>query len=386
MSHLTKSNDYQNNQVWSVSDFVAIFNQTIEYAYPFVSIQGELTNFKVSKNKWVYFDLKDENSSVRFFGTIYGLPGPLEDGMLVKVNGSPRLHPQFGFSVSVQSIHPVGEGEIKKAADLLQAKLQKEGLFEVSRKRPIPYPPTKVGLVASSESAAFHDFMKILNHRWTGVDIRLIDVQVQGESAPGQIVGAISELNATDVEVIIVTRGGGSPEDLAAFNHEVVVRAVATSRIPTVVAIGHEVDTCLAELAADKRASTPSNAAELLVPDKKWELANIEQISDELNRLMSVHLLNHKDAVQQSAKFLDSSLEQMVEAAKKEVMSVGSLLNSLSPKNILNRGYALVRSEDGTLISNIKKLKIGDKIAIELSDGNVAAKIIGRTNNAKFKK
>jgi exodeoxyribonuclease VII large subunit len=142
---------------FSVSEFVALLNQTLEYAYPNVTITGELANFRVSKNRWAYFDLKDEEATVRFFGTIYQLPGPLEDGMMVAVRGVPRLHPQYGFSITVQHIQPVGEGSIRKAAQLLEAKLTAEGLFDPERKRPLPYPPAHIGLVASAESAAYRD-------------------------------------------------------------------------------------------------------------------------------------------------------------------------------------------------------------------------------------
>ena len=259
------------NPTFTVSDFVAVFNQTIEYAYPTVTITGELANFRVSKGKWVYFDLKDDTSSVRFFGTVYMLPGPLEDGMLLQVDGVPRLHPTFGFSITAQSLKPVGEGSLKKAAALLEAKLTKEGLFSDERKRAIPYPPKRIGLIASGESAAYADFMKILTGRWGGIEIVHVDSQVQGAAAPAQIIRALDLLNAhgEELEAIVITRGGGSADDLQAFNVEQVVRAVAASRVPTLVAIGHEVDTSLAERAADRRASTPSNAAELLVPDRQ---------------------------------------------------------------------------------------------------------------------
>src|SRR6266540_4574397 len=180
---------------FTVSEFVAVLNQTLEYAYPNTVISGEIANFRVSKNRWVYFDLKDEQASVRFFGTIYQLPGPLEDGMVVAVRGVPRLHQQYGFSITVQSIQPVGEGSIKKAAALLEAKLAAEGLFDEERKRALPYPPRRIGLITSGESAAYRDFIKIINARWGGVEIVLLDVQVQGEAAPGQVVRAIEYCN-----------------------------------------------------------------------------------------------------------------------------------------------------------------------------------------------
>ncbi|HMH30993.1 MAG TPA: exodeoxyribonuclease VII large subunit, partial [Methylomirabilota bacterium] len=270
-----------------VSEFVALLNKTLEYAYPNVTIIGELANLRVSKNRWVYFDLKDELSTVKFFGTVYQLPGPLEDGMLLKVKGTPKLHNLYGFSVNVQSIQPAGEGSIRRAADLLKAKLAKEGLFDDSRKRALPYPPQRIGLVTSKQSAAYADFIKIINARWQGVNIELIDVQVQGEPAPAQIAAAIDQFNAQaePPEVLILIRGGGSAEDLAAFSSEIVTRAVVASRTPTLVAIGHEVDLSLAELAADQRASTPSNAAELLVPDRKGTLEALQAVTGQLEQL-----------------------------------------------------------------------------------------------------
>ena len=180
----------------TVSEFVALFNQTLEYAYPSITIVGELANFRVSKNRWVYFDLKDEQCTVKFFGTVFQMPGPLEDGMMLKVRGQPRLHNQYGFSVNIQQVQPAGEGSIRKAADLLKAKLEKEGLFDVTRKRLLPYPPQRIGLITSGQSAAYADFVKVLGARWGGLTIELIDTQVQGEIAPQQIVAALAQFNS----------------------------------------------------------------------------------------------------------------------------------------------------------------------------------------------
>ena len=148
--------------ILSPTDFVALLNQTLEFAYPSVIIEGELSNFRIAKNRWIYFNLKDEVSSVAFFGTVHQLPGPLEDGLSVQVVGQPRMHQKFGFSVNVQSIMPVGQGSIKKAADLLAAKLMAEGLFELSRKRSLPTYPSRVGLITAGSSAAYADFIKVL--------------------------------------------------------------------------------------------------------------------------------------------------------------------------------------------------------------------------------
>lgn len=373
-----------NDVVLSVSDFVALVNQTFEYAYPFVTIAGELANFKVSKNRWVYFDLKDDTASVRFFGTVYMLPGPLEDGMLLEVRGNPRLHPLFGFSVNVQSMRPVGEGSIKKAANLLEAKLRKEGLFDDARKRLLPYPPKTIGLVTSKESAAYADFIKILNHRWRGVDLQLVDVQVQGDAALPQIVSAITHLNqlADPPDVLVVIRGGGSADDLQVFSTEQVTRAVAASRIPTIVAIGHEVDVSLAELAADMRASTPSNAAELLVPDRR-DIA--KRLVEQRLRLMDIVT----DKVAYEQQYISRVREQLLEAvenvlkhAKEQNTRRSQLLAVLSPEAALKRGYAIIRSEQGDVLKSGKSISTGDKVRIQLADAQIRAEVREVSQNA----
>lgn len=360
----------------SVSDFVALLNQTLEFAYPSVEVAGELANFRVSKNKWVYFDLKDEFASVKCFGTVYTLPGPLEDGMLLEVKGSPRLHPLYGFSITVQSLQPVGEGSIKRAQALLLMKLEAEGLFDPARKRPLPYPPARIGLIASVESAAYADFIKILNERWAGLDISLYDVQVQGEAAIGQVVGAIEHFNqeAKPVEVLVITRGGGSAEDLAAFSTEQVARAVAASRIPTLVAIGHEVDISLAELAADQRASTPSNAAQLLVPDKSAEQQKFNQYKDLLIELVRQR---HDERVQLLAdqkRELALTLERLFKNAQHSLDLRAQLLAALNPLAAMQRGFAIVSSQ-GRVVKATKQLKAGQDVTIRLSDGEAGATI-----------
>lgn len=365
--------------ILSPTDFVAVLNQTLEYAYPSVLVQGELANFRVSKNRWVYFDLKDDYSSVKFFGTVYQLPGPLEDGMLVQVRGLPRLHQQYGFSVNVQFMQPVGEGSLRKAAALLEAKLVAEGLFDADRKRPLPYPPRKIGLIASSESAAYHDFIKVLNSRWGGVDIVLADVQVQGEVAIGQIVRALDYFNthSDDVEVLVLTRGGGSPEDLAAFSTEQVTRAVAASRIPTMVAIGHEVDVSLAELAADQRASTPSNAAELLVPDKRQTLDMLQSLKLQFGQRLQEQLLSVRNGLEAGAERLHDRMKNVLRHEQQIFTSKSHLLRALNPEAPLKRGFAIIRS-NGRIVRLGKQLKTGQKVALQLQDTEVNAKIVDK--------
>lgn len=365
--------------VYGVSDFVAYLNQTLEIAYPYVTIEGELSNFRVSKNRWVYFDLKDDEASVRFFGTVYSLPGPLEDGMLVWVSGSPRLHPQYNFSVNFQTIQPVGEGTIRKAADLLTAKLAAEGLFDPERKRPLPYPPARIALVTAGSSAAYADFLKILNARWRGITIDHYDVLVQGEQAPAQLVAAITAVNASAElpDVLVLTRGGGSAEDLAAFSHEAVTRAVATSRIPTLVAIGHEVDVSLAELAADQRASTPSNAAELLTPDRQEALRQLAAAKKDLQTVLQRLVRGRQEKLGLVKQELDQRLQVVYGAAEAWLATRRQLLEAYNPTAALQRGYAVVRAR-GQVVKRLAELQIGDDIRLLLQDGVAGATITSK--------
>lgn len=359
-----------------VSEFVALLNQNLEYSFSGVTITGELANMRVSKNRWLYFDLKDDYSTVKFFGTIYNLPGPLEEGMMLKVKGLPKLHNLYGFSVNVQKISLAGEGSIKRAAELLRAQLQKEGLFDPSRKRALPYPPKKIGLIASEQSAAYADFIKIINARFSGLEILFIDVQVQGEPAPDQIKEAIESFNEhSDMpEVLVIIRGGGSAEDLAAFNTEIVTRAVAASRIPTLVAIGHEVDVSLAELAADQRASTPSNAAELLTPDKKHLINNLAncQISLDSGLVNTLARAKHKLALQ--SENLQTLLITKLEQIKQNYQAKSDLLEALSPHNILQKGYAIIYKNTQP-VTSVKSLSINDKISVVLGDGKLISQV-----------
>lgn len=362
--------------VLSPTDFVALLNQTLETAYPVVVIEGELTDFRVSKNRWVYFDLQDEQASVKFFGTVYNLPGPLEDGLTISVVGYPRLHPRFGFSVNIQSIAPVGEGSIKKAADLLRAKLEAEGLLDPNRKRSLPAIPKTIGLITASNSAAYSDFIKILNERWGGVEVHLADVYVQGQQAPLQIVRAIEHFNELPQlpDVLVITRGGGSAEDLAGFNDERVVRAVAASRIPTLVAVGHEIDVSLAELAADQRASTPSNAAQLAVPSRQDAQSRLKNMRRGLTNELNQRFKDESGQAEQATKYLTSQVNLLLKNLQNEIASTRKLIKVFDPLSVLKRGYAII-SKGSQHINSVRGLKLGDKLDIRLADGSVTANV-----------
>ncbi len=351
---------------FTVSEFVAAINQTLDMAYPDVEVEGEVSGFSINQGKFVFFDLKDESASVSCFLMAFNLRVPLEDGMKIKVKATPKLTNKGRFSLTVKKIELSGEGTLKRAYEILKAKLEKEGLFDPARKRPLPQFPKKVGIIASETSAGYMDFQKIANELWGGVEFQLAHVQVQGEAASNQIIAAIEYMNEmTDLpEVIVVLRGGGSLEDLAAFNDEQVARAVATSRVPTLVGVGHEVDITLAGLAADVRASTPSNAAQLLLPDRV-EYANIlerwkSQLSSSMNRLIDG---KRKELLQ----LIEESMNQLLDNTQLKLDSLSRTLRGYDPRQALKRGYAVARV-DGKVLRSGKGLKIGSVVMLELSD------------------
>lgn len=367
--------------VLSPSDFVAVFNQSVEAMYPTITIVGELSNLKVSKGKWVYFNLVDDNASLKFFGTVRALPGPLEEGMNLEVVGSPRLHPHFGFSINVGSIQVVGRGSIAKAQQLLEKKLEHEGLFAEKRKRSLPYPPQKIGLISSIESAGYADFIKIANKRWPSLEISVIDTLVQGMQAPGQLVEALENFNQSpkEVDVIVIVRGGGSADDLAAFSTEAVVRAVASSRIPTIVAIGHETDVSLAELAADRRASTPSNAAEMIVPGLDEERARITSIKKLLNTSTKTFYDNKARELEEQRTEMVLILDKVFTQANYSLKQNMVVLKALDPRAPIKKGFALVKDKQGNIIRSVREANKRKSMNIVFSDGNVDAKVVSKS-------
>ncbi len=349
-----------------VSECIALINQTLEGAYPSVTVVGEVSSFTVNQNKYVFFDIKDEQASLNCFMTVWQLRTPLEDGMQVEVVAQPRITPWGKFSLTVREVRPVGEGSLQKAFELLKVKLQKEGLFDVERKRSLPSLPSHIGIISSTQAAGYNDFIKILNDRFGGLKIEVAHVQVQGKGSSQQIVHALSYFNeaANPPEVIAIIRGGGSADDLATFNDEPLVRAIAASRVPTIVGVGHEVDITLADMAADVRAATPSNAAQLLVPDRR------EIISQNRRELLhAVYCINKQyDKKQAGLKEVRQHMLEKITLQQEHlqyvITSIQQLLKQVDPQQVLKRGYAIVRSEHD--IINQREVKEGDDIVVEL--------------------
>lgn len=378
--------------VFSVSDFIVHINDTLSKSWNATElcVEGEVSDFKISQGQWVNFSLKDDKGLVAIFMTVWNLRVPLQDGMKVQVYGMPRIYPKFGkFSISAERVELVGEGALKKALIALQMKLEKEGLFDESRKRILPDYPSRIALIASRESAAYGDFVRILGERWGGLKVDLYHVKVQGAGSAEDLVRAIKQANAKakDYDALVMTRGGGSLEDLMSFNDEQVVRAIYASKIPTMVGIGHERDISLAELAADVRGSTPTDCARRLVPDKSdilrdlaYQTNNIERaLQDTINtqnellvramRSPSAWIARQKQDLAYKTSLLDANMRQWHSALLERYRSLIRLLASLDPKSVLSRGYSMLRDARGRAITSTATLKVGTPVTAVLHDG-----------------
>ncbi|MCX6780204.1 MAG: exodeoxyribonuclease VII large subunit, partial [Candidatus Magasanikbacteria bacterium] len=387
-----------------VSEFIEQINGII--AGEFV-VEGEVSQYKISQGKWIFFDLKDDKAVVNCFATVFNLSQPLEDGMKIRVLGYPKIHDRSGrFSITVQKVELVGEGSLKKAYLLLKKKLEEEGLFNLERKRAVPELPAKIGVIASRDSAAFGDFVRILNNRWSGVEINLYNVAVQGEQAVSEITEAFNYFNTHDTEcdVLVLIRGGGSLEDLAAFNNELVVRAVYGSKIPVVCGVGHERDESLCDFAADRRASTPSNAAEIVVPDKEDFISGLDFSLEHISGSMQNKIMRWRRLVEQNMYTISSVLEaplqkcrnllymfscteQTLQATLKKhqafVLSAQMLFKNVDPKRVLRRGSSVVRTKQGALVKNANQLDIGQEFVVELGQGSVLGEVLDPKNKKK---
>ena len=355
--------------ILGVSDAIAIINQTLDYAYPTIIVEGEVASYKVNQGKFVFFDIKDAGGTLGCFMMLFSLRVPLEDGMRVRVVANPKLTQWGKFSLTVRSVQPVGEGALKRSFELLKAKLEQEGLFAPERKRALPPLPSRVAVISSTQAAGYADFVKILNDRWGGMDVQVAHTQVQGTDAPAQIVRAIDYFNQQEEvpEVIVIIRGGGSADDLSAFNDEPLVRAIAGSRVPILTGIGHEVDVSLSDMAADVRAATPSNAAQLLVPDRREIIAGVERIEKQwadalVNRYEEVKALT-EDAI----TTMRDSLHDALDDTRKQLEHMQAIVSHLDPRQALNRGFAIARL-GGVVVRSGAQIKTGDELRIELKD------------------
>ncbi len=397
----------------SVSEFVGAVSSYLEQGMGSVAVQGEVVDFRVNRDRLVFFELKDARSRVLCFSLAWEMDAALEDGMEVVVTGIPKLFQKSGqFHIRVQRVDFKGEGALRRAFELTKRKLAAEGLFDERHKKPLPRFPERIGLITSHEAAAYTDVLQILQSRWGGLEIYVASVAVQGAGAAAQIIRALSYFNRfLPVDVLIVTRGGGSLEDLQAFNSERVARAVFASNIPVVVGVGHERDETLAEYAADVRASTPTHAAELVVPHRdsvrkilgahhasllrscdmqmsrikhKLSLAShvlLRYGSDIEAKFKGVYarlvreadvfanaLSRRRRDIAQCAGSMEQSLLQAVKEWEQAVAGKEDLLRSLHPYQVMRRGYS-VTWHKGKVVRSIADVERGDSVKTFLSDG-----------------
>jgi len=328
----------------------------------------------------------------------FQLRQPLEDGMEVRVVGSPTLFKKGKFTFRPRSIEFVGDGSLKRAYELLKQQLEDEGLFDERRKRSLPRFPQRIGVVTSKDAAAYTDVLRILKNRWAGLDIRHMNVNVQGAQAASSIVSALEEMNKTqkDLDCIILTRGGGSLEDLQAFNSEEVVRAIFGSAIPVVSAVGHERDVTLADLVADVRASTPSNAAEMVVPDKKDVVKELGYMSESMQKYFLSNIQKRQQQIFSAVQVVEgkfhssvadyqalrhrlhSAIQQhqsQLHFSQKKIDHCVQLLRSYHPDQILQRGFTLTFDQGGRLVRTSKQIKKGQNIQTQFVDGKVQSRV-----------
>ena len=332
---------------FKVSDFLAIVNQTFDMAFGAVEVEGEVASFSVNHQKYVFFDLKDDEGSVNCFMTVWQLRVPVEDGMRVIVRAVPKVTKWGKFSLTVTEVRPVGEGSLKKSFELLKEKLGKEGLFDDARKRSLPKFVSRVAIISSTSAAGYADFMKIAASRYGGVGFVVANVLVQGPNSPKQIIRAIEYFNQLSElpEVIVIVRGGGSADDLSAFNDEPLVRAIAASRIPVLTGIGHDTDETLSDLVADVAAVTPTNAAQLLLPDRDVLIATMEQQLESLRAVIGSELRQIESYIGLTLRHGIESAHERIDRARESLAGTEEVLRVLDPYAVLARGYALIRGE-----------------------------------------
>ena len=366
-----------------------------------VAVRGEISNYKLYPSGHHYFTLKDENAALRcvmFKGNAFRLKFRPENGMKVIAFGKISVFPRDGaYQMYCTALKVDGIGDLHVAFEQLKKKLDAQGLFDPAHKKPIPKYPGVIGIVTSSAGAAVHDMIRILRKRYPLSRVRLIPVRVQGEEAPGEIASAIYYANHYKLaDVLIVGRGGGSIEDLWAFNEEVVAHAIYDSVIPVISAVGHEPDVTISDFVADLRAATPSNAAELAVPDQDVLRQTLDSMVESMtsvvrrqiqsgrmhlraistgSALKSPHsyIQLRRNALELLRNRMSSQYSDSLNHKKQRYLMQTAKLDAMSPLKVLTRGYSVTRTPEGKVITSVNHVRSGDQIAVTVSDGEISA-------------
>jgi len=369
-------------------------------------VTGEISNYKVYPSGHHYFSIKDAESSLRcvmFRSSAQRIRFTPTNGMKVIVGGRITVFPRDGaYQMYAERLIPDGAGDLSVAFEQLKEKLRLEGLFSTEHKKSLPRYPERIAVITSSAGAAVRDIIRVLRHRYPISKVIVLPVRVQGEEAPAEIAGAIRYANRYQVADLIITgRGGGSMEDLWAFNDERVARAIFDSDIPVISAVGHEPDETISDYVADLRAATPSNAAELAVPDRE-ELQNmLDSYAKHMNRAMLMKCQNARRQIQDLSSrrvlqspqnylsdkritldYLSDSLlgayQRKLETKKQRLISLTAKLDAMSPLKVMSRGYAIARRENGTLLHSIEDVADGDKLSLAIEDGILSCQVTER--------
>lgn len=340
-----------------------------------ISVTGEISNLKYHSTGHVYFSLVDEGSKINcFLPSSYAakLQWQLGDGMEIVVQGYVNVFKKGGtYTLFVRSIQVSGEGNLAQAFQILKDKLNREGLFDTAHKKQIPTYPKKLGIVTSETGAAAYDILKIIKSRTKLVDVEIFPVLVQGDAAAGDIAGMIDYINQTrdDIDVLIVGRGGGSMEDLWAFNEEIVARAIYNSRIPIISAVGHEIDFTIADFVADRRAETPTAAAEIAVPEDAKLREKIDMYRDGLLLNLKNKVSYEKLSVQQQRQTMEILLRKRLDEEKHRLEKARLILEENSPVKILEKGYSVLETMDGHTVTSVAQLKKDGRFVVRMRDG-----------------
>lgn len=382
--------------VLTVSQLNALARQLLEECFSTVTIEGEISNLSAPSSGHLYFTLKDDNAQIRcamFRQYNRLLKTRPEHGMHVRVRARVSLYEGRGdFQLIVHDLEEAGDGALQRAFELLKKSLHAQGLFDEAHKKPLPALPQRIGVITSRTAAALRDILSVLKRRFPSIPVVIYPTQVQGELAAGQIVKAIETANQrAECDVLIVSRGGGSLEDLWPFNEEIVARAIYASTIPIVSGVGHEVDVTISDFVADRRAPTPSAAAELITPNVTDWLHKLQQINLRLShqmrtqiqraRLQLEHLakrIRHPgQKLQEQAQRLDQLERRLTQAYRLQLVQkrhrltmLARALNAISPLNTLSRGYAIATKE-GEVLTSQSQVTAGDRIEVRLHEGKL---------------
>lgn len=356
-----------------------------------VVVKGEIFSLKYHSTGHVYFSIMDANSKIScFLPKEYAqtLQFPLSDGQEVILTGAVNVYKKNGtYSLYVRHIEVEGDGDLVVAFEQMKAKLQKEGLFDSAHKKPIPQFPKKIGIITSKTGAAVRDILKILQSRNHMVDVVIFPVLVQGSAAAADIAGMIDYVDANfdDIDTLIVGRGGGSADDLWAFNEEIVARSIYRCRIPVISAVGHEIDFTIADFVSDRRAETPTAAAQMAVPDTKELSDKLEEMKDFLYVQLSNKLMYHRLYVDNLATGMKQQLQRKIQENQHRMDSLKLILEENNPLKILESGYAVVSNPDGSIVRSVRELSADSRYLMQLKDGfaRILVEEIGSENHGQ---